>query len=216
MRSKKALKKMNDERLHALVNQVRTDVDGLLRASVAESFWSRHGGIVRFHVRLQYTDSSAIGRYDETRSREFTGTFEEVRSGAIALVLQRLREAADVATRVAEKAKRDAATAQARAEAYAAKKQEEADVAVAAIEAFKANVCPRAGDVYRHRLDGDLCRVTETNFGTWSTNATDMHDGAYGSFSDRELAQWWERIARDVSDEAFRAMRCTCARCTTS
>ncbi len=75
---------------------------------------------------------------------------------------------------------------------------------------------PRVGDVYRHREDGDLCRVTETGFGDRLCYATDLHCGSFGSPMERDLATYWERIARDVSDEAFRAMRCTCWRCNPS
>lgn len=70
----------------------------------------------------------------------------------------------------------------------------------------------REGDVFRHRTDGDLCRVTGPA-ASGSGWLTDLHDGTFGLPTERELAECWERIARGVSDAAFRAMRCTCNGC---
>ena len=67
---------------------------------------------------------------------------------------------------------------------------------------------PGVGDVYRHREDGDLCRVTDATPRLILEGAREhnLHDGSFGAPSLRELAERWERTHVGVSDEIFRAM----------
>ena len=67
------------------------------------------------------------------------------------------------------------------------------------------------GDVFRCRTDGDICRVTEVYAGRRGPTAhTDNHNGSFGDPTLEELWRLWERVARGVSDAAFRAMTCAC------
>jgi hypothetical protein len=73
------------------------------------------------------------------------------------------------------------------------------------------DVGPRVGDVYRHVEEGDICRVTDANTrGSRGFLATDMHAGDFGAPTRSDLNRWWVRVARDVTDAAFRAMTCSC------
>jgi hypothetical protein len=67
----------------------------------------------------------------------------------------------------------------------------------------------RVGDVYERREDGDICRVTAV-YAQGHSYDTDLHDRTFGAPTRRDLRTYWKRIARDVSPEAFRAMRCSC------
>lgn len=67
------------------------------------------------------------------------------------------------------------------------------------------------GDVFRDRKDGDICRVTEVYAGRRGPTAyTDNHNGSFGDPTLEELRRLWERVARGMSDPAFRAMTCAC------
>lgn len=66
----------------------------------------------------------------------------------------------------------------------------------------------REGDVFEHREDGGLCRIADaTPRGVRGWYAAEMLDGRFSYPTPEELAKHWSRVARDVSDEAFRAVK---------
>lgn len=139
MRSKHALKKANDERLHVLINLVREDTREL-RGKIVESFWSRRGGVVTFHVAVRIEMPYTFRLVGFCNTKRFDGSFEEVREASMQMTLRLLQEEADRTAKLAEKARADIETAGARAEKHAQAAQQEASEKAAKVEAFKSTV----------------------------------------------------------------------------
>ncbi len=135
MRSKKALKKINDERLRVLVEKVRTLIEGLRGFSIREAFWFRDHKDVAFRIELMVPSGLA---WRESLPRRLGDTERAILEDASGIVLGVLRRDADEATKRAAKALADVETAQARADALARAAQAEADAKRATLEAFAA------------------------------------------------------------------------------
>ncbi len=104
MRSKKALKKINDERLRVLVEKVRTLIEGLRGFSIREAFWFRDHKDVAFRIELMVPSGLA---WRESLPRRLGDTERAILEDASGIVLGVLRRDADEATKRAAKALAD-------------------------------------------------------------------------------------------------------------